>query len=491
MTSPQTTGAALGANGHGGNPFDTPAAREAHAQRQAAAAATDERKYRWKPHWFALASIDGLSYPWAERLTWKFALQDAWRDPMTDPPTLMFCGVDAVEVGATDEHLSALPKLKPADAAILKMRAAAIRQDCRKQVDSMARSIATEREAVAPPEPVGLDALLAEPEDAVAYRVDQVWPTGGRVLLSAQYKAGKTTMVGNMIRGLVDGDSFLGRFEVLPVAKVAVIDTEMDRRQVQRMFRDQGIRNAAAVSVVLLRGAVSAFDILDPTTRSQWAKRLAGADVVILDCLRPVLDALGLSEDKDAGRVLVAFDALLAEVGAAEGVVVTHMGHQHGPASERPRGDSRLLDWADSLWKIVRGGADSDDDTARPSFFSARGRDVALSEGRLTFDAATRHLTYEGGNRRDAVGREAIPELLALVAAERGRLSKRAAVDRLMDDHGVARYVARSAVDAAVKDGSLIVTLGPRRAQLLSPAGDPSPPTDPFSAAAGTANEVE
>ena len=225
------------------------------------------------------------------------------------------------------------------------------------------------------------------------------------MLLAAPFKSGKSTLIGNLIRVLVDGGQFLDRFEVRPVGKVVLIDTELDRRTLRRWLRAQGIRNAAAVTVVSLRGAVSSFDITDPTTRSEWAQSLDGADVVILDCLRPVLYALGLSEDKDAGRMLVGFDALLAEAGADEGLVVTHMGHQN----ERARGDSRLLDWPDALWKIVRGGDDdSDDEGRRPRYFSALGRDVAMGEGELTYDDRTRHLSYAGGSRKDSAARAAV-----------------------------------------------------------------------------------
>ncbi|WGI34576.1 AAA family ATPase [Mycolicibacterium aubagnense] len=467
-------------NGHDVNPFETPEVLEAHRQRKAEAAATDDRISRWKPHWFAVADLAASPYDWAQKLAWSIERKDGLRDPITDLPKLMVNGPDCVQAGAQDDHLAALPQLQPGDTAVLKLRAAAIRRDCRTQVDTLARRLATEREAVPPPDPVGLAALLAEPDEDAAYRIAEVWPTGGRVLLAAPYKAGKSTTVGNAIRSLVDGDPFLGRFDTAPVDKVVLIDTELDRRNLRRWLRDQRIQNTAAVAVLSLRGAVSTFDITDPAIRAAWARSLAGADVVILDCLRPVLDALGLSEDKDAGKVLVAFDALLAEIGAGEGMVVTHMGHQNGPASERARGDSRLLDWNDAMWNIVLGGDDAGG-TRRSSYFSALGRDVELAEGKLTFDPGTRHLTYEGGSRRDSIGREAVPELLAMVAAEPGTLSRRAAVERLMDNHGVARYVARSAVDAAVKDGSLVVTLGARRAQLLSPAGTPNPSGDPFS----------
>jgi hypothetical protein len=53
-----------------------------------------------------------------------------------------------------------------------------------------------------------LDALLAQPPPPIRYRVDQLAPAGGRVILSAQWKAGKTTLVGNLIRALADDTPF-------------------------------------------------------------------------------------------------------------------------------------------------------------------------------------------------------------------------------------------------------------------------------------------
>ena len=86
--------------------------------------------------------------------------------------------------------------------------------------------------------------------------------------------------------------------------------------------------------------------------RGQWARRLRdlGCDYLIFDCLRPVLDALGLDESHDAGRFLEPFDALMAEAGINDAAIAHHMGH----AGERARGDSRLQDWPDATWRLVR-----------------------------------------------------------------------------------------------------------------------------------------
>jgi hypothetical protein len=52
---------------------------------------------------------------------------------------------------------------------------------------------------------------------------------------------------------------------------VALIDTEMDERQMRRWLRAQSIKNRDRVSVKPLRGAVSTFNILDPDVMATWA----------------------------------------------------------------------------------------------------------------------------------------------------------------------------------------------------------------------------
>ena len=66
----------------------------------------------------------------------------------------------------------------------------------------------------------------------------------------------------------------------------------------------------------------------------------------ILDCLRPVLDALGLSEDKKRldGSSSRSHALLKRRRNRRCLPLVQHMGH----TNERSRGDSRLQDWPDA-----------------------------------------------------------------------------------------------------------------------------------------------
>lgn len=319
---------------------------------------------------------------------------------------------------------------------------------------------AEERGAVADPEIVTLEQLLAQPDPVVRYRVDRLLPTDARALLAAQFKAGKTTFRDNLLRSLVDGDLFLGSFEVHPVVgRVAVIDPEMAKRQVRLWLRDQRIRNTDRVVLVFLRGRAATFDPLSADSRAWWADWFKQHDVryLILDGLRPVLDALALNEHTDAGRFLVGLDALLEAADIPEALVIHHMGHM----GERSRGDSRIVDWADVNLKLTR----QDDDPASARYISAYGRDVDQPEARLDYDPLLRRLTIVGGSRYDARLDTVLEAIVAALEATDEPLSGRRVKDALEDtEHG--KNTIDAALKAGIENGRLTAEAGPRNSRL-------------------------
>jgi hypothetical protein len=308
---------------------------------------------------------------------------------------------------------------------------------------------------------------LARPVSPTRWRIHGWQPRDSRVMLAAPAKAGKSTLVGGYVRSLVDGDPWLGREDVEPVAgRVVVLDTEMSAHQLDAWLRAQRIRHDDRVCVLPMRGRVSALDWLDDRTRGAWIGRLREVEtsVLVLDCLRPVLDALGLDEHRDAGRYLVALDALLTEAGIGEALIVHHMGHQ----GERARGDSRLRDWPDVEWRLVR----REDDPTGARYIAAYGRDVDVPESELGYESLTRRLTIAGGSRRDAAHRDALEAVLS-VLDDAGEAQSGRAIEAALEDAEQPRAAIREALRMGVRTGVLVVTTGQRRARLYRRGATP------------------
>ncbi|MDQ3347583.1 MAG: AAA family ATPase [Acidobacteriota bacterium] len=329
--------------------------------------------------------------------------------------------------------------------------------------DARRQLAAEDRGAITTPAIESLRDRLARPRVITPWRIEGWQQQGQRVMFPAQFKAGKTTAKGNVIRSLVDGDLFLDRYPVVPIEGTVVdCDFEMGDSQITDWYAATSIRNTDRVIVVAMRGRAAAFNILDPAARAEWAARLRRlrCAYLIIDCLRPIMDALGLDEHRDGGRLLVALDALLSEAEIPEALVIHHMGH----AGERSRGDSRFRDWPDVEWRLMR----QDDDPASPRFIAAYGRDVEIPESQLDFDPLTRRLTIAGGSRRDAKSAEVLADIMTVLQESSGPMSGRAIKAALKDsDHG------RDTIDTALKLGArgddLIVQSGPHNSKLYLP----------------------
>jgi hypothetical protein len=319
---------------------------------------------------------------------------------------------------ATTDHLVGLPPMTPEtrleSLRLLKNWAAT--EHLQAQDTARAHLAAASASVIELPPVTSLADLLAEDDDPVRMRIEHVWPMGGvKGSCAAPAGAGKTTFNGNLIRSLADGDPFLGAFEVHPMeVRIAVIDLEMNKPMTRRWLRRLGVRNLdAVVDVVNLRGNPGLFDMGNDRVRDMWARRLRdqGVNFVTFDCLKPVLDIMGLNENTEMGKFLTPFDVMLTEAQVDDVLVYHHTGHASGAAGERARGDSTLLGWTDVNLKIIR-----NDDGDR--FFAAdkvRDAEEPAPEGQLTFDPAAGRLTYTGENRAATAVTESIEKRMHAV----------------------------------------------------------------------------
>lgn len=285
------------------------------------------------------------------------------------------------------------------------------------------RLVANERAATEfrdPPSWASLTEALAEPDEPVRYLVDKLLPAGGNAVLTAPFKAGKTTLVNNLARALADGTPFLGRFDVeKPAGRIALWNYEVSAGQYRRWLRDAGIENTDAVAAVNLRG-----HRLDLTTThgEEWAVRWLGENGVSVWIVDPYGRALAGADENsnsEVGRFLEAIDVIKDRAGVGELVMPAHTGRQNFEAGEeRARGAARIDDWPDARWLLTR------DEKLDARFFRATGRDVDVEEEQLTFDPATRRLAFGGWDRGTLTYRAAldrgVPLVLEAVRVEPG-----------------------------------------------------------------------
>jgi len=282
-----------------------------------------------------------------------------------------------------------------------------------------------------------LSAFLAQPDEPVAYRIDRLWPINGRVLLAAAAKAGKTTMVMNLLKALADGGTFLGCYDIAQVTDgtIVYLNLEVSENQMRRWMRRAGIVNADRIVVANLRGQISALTLGSETGRKRVTDWLRGlnAEVVVLDPLAPLLGSLGLEEkeNSDIARFFSWWSEMLHDAGVREDFICHHAGWD----GTRSRGASRLVDEPDAVWTIDRDKAtdeDGDDvyDNNEPRFLKAIGRDVDLPESLLKFHPTTGVLELAEGNRKviRAASKIAKAEVRVLAAVDAGNRSKRSIV---------------------------------------------------------------
>lgn len=214
-------------------------------------------------------------------------------------------------------------------------------------------------------------------------------PYGGSVLLAGQYKAGKSTLMLNLIKSLTTGTRFLGAFDVPNPLKVAYVDLELGRSLAwDWMDEIPGIEFDRVVYVPRV-GQGSQMHMQSETIRSKWARQLrqSNVDVLIVDPLSPIMSALGIDENsaETVRPMLDAFDVLKVEAGLQSVIVTHHTGHQN---TGRARGATAFMDWPAAFMALMKQGEDEDS----PRAFRAFGRDVSVSTTHLTFEEKTRTL---------------------------------------------------------------------------------------------------
>jgi hypothetical protein len=346
---------------------------------------------------------------------------------------------------------------------------------------------------------LSLDSLadIEEDDEEDLWRIQGLWMQDQTVMLTAKWKAGKTTMVTNVVRCLADGGRFLGQFDAEPIAegKILIVNAEMTRRQFNRWLYEAGVVNRDRVLAFHVRDAGPSYgDILDPTRRDELVALLIENDVrvLILDPLNPLLSSSGVEENSstDVAKWFNALADIKERTGVTEVMLVHHFGH----SGERGRGSSKFMDAPDALWTYTMDEVQEDEQDeademlgpvrkpGAPRYLSAVGREVDLPKSVVEFDPDTRTLSIPslgGMPMSAAAGRhqrkarkteDAIQKVVKAVGDNPGmgwtRLHKEYLGGNL-DDAKIAR-------DRAIERGLIENRGDPDRMKLYLPTPEPA-----------------
>jgi len=253
---------------------------------------------------------------------------------------------------------------------------------------------------------------LQQPEPEQEWVINELLPQNANVLLTAAYKSGKTTMVNNLVKSIVDEEPFLDTYGVQPHdGRVVIFNYEVDPRQYRQWLREMNIRNLDKITIVHLRGL--RMPMIVEHIEDKIVDMLAE-----LECQTWIIDPfarafVGSGEENsnsDVGRFLDTIDVIKDRAGVHNMVMPAHTGRSTDDGGMvRARGATRLDDHADVRWLMSK--TDTGD-----RFFSANGRDVELSERLLEFDPETRKLAFKRDiNKREKALEDIIHSMVEYV----------------------------------------------------------------------------
>jgi hypothetical protein len=256
---------------------------------------------------------------------------------------------------------------------------------------------------------------LEMPEIALPWVIRDIFPQGANISITAQYKAGKTTLVNALAKSLADGTKFLEYFqEPIHPRRIVIFNYEVSENQYRRWMKDVNIKHADHITLVHLRG--ERLPLI-----SDRVQKLVISILKDLDCQTWILDPFARAfvgsgdenSNSDVGVFLDTLDYIKKQANVDNLILPMHTGRAQEHGIDRARGATRLDDWADVRWLLSK--------TEEGRFFAADGRDVVQEQQALAFDEATRSLRLGGASAKVAKRMANEDQFVAMVEAHPGK----------------------------------------------------------------------
>ena len=255
------------------------------------------------------------------------------------------------------------------------------------------------------------------PREERRWLIPGLWPWGTTPLLTGQPKAGKSTVVADLVASLaIPGRRFLHHFEPVELTQdergygVTVISAEGAPEDYEREIVRLGVADVGEQSLVTmyhLEAEQLSFDLTDPAVFDEWLLRLGictmcdGTDdmvptVIVVDGITAILQNAGMGVER-YGLWIAAFRRLQRALGTPNGLVVGHSTLTGGHSLGNTEGSAQ----SDGLWGYFT--ANPDNPTAKRRFkvtprlggVAIPPTDVVQRDGRLTLVSGA--MTTEDG----------------------------------------------------------------------------------------------
>lgn len=241
-----------------------------------------------------------------------------------------------------------------------------------------------------------------------SYLIDGLMIDDGILLINAQFKAGKTTLVSvNLAADLALGSSFLRQYPIYFNRNVTVWNLEVSQAQlmgwlVSRLGKEGVQRAKDRLFVEHYRGHT--FDLFNDEVAAWVVNQLKSRNtgVWIID----PLSKLYAGEERDNSefnRWWKRVEQIKRDAGVDVIIFAHHTGHGttgNGDAMPRARGASSMMGNADVIWSFRHDGDLGDKPKGTRRYLEGFGRDVEFDELALNMpDLTTKRLVAVKGDR--------------------------------------------------------------------------------------------
>lgn len=182
--------------------------------------------------------------------------------------------------------------------------------------------------------------------------IERLMREGDVSMLYAGGKVGKSRFIHNVAAALANGSPLFGEYSTARPYRVHVADLELDHDKIRE--RGEQIEGLNDADFNFYAGKRRKFALNSRRWRVAYAAWLKskGYEVLFLDGLQPVAQALGLDPWREMGQTVEWLREISVEAGLKHVFTIMHASNKPDGMDRGPKGDSSLIDEVDGIWRL-------------------------------------------------------------------------------------------------------------------------------------------